>query len=187
MITDFDRSGYFGASDTKFIMGNWDTKTFQKWWLTKLGVNPPFPPNIYMEAGTFYEHYILDLLDVEGLEKDNQIILEDLKLRVNLDGNTQGCIYEVKTYKHGRKFNVKGDYYKQVQVQMFATGIHQCKVIAYPLFDEDYENFDGDNIEKELIEEYAVEYDPKFIEVYLDRLVILRDYLIDEMKELCNE
>ena len=37
MIHNHDRSGWFGASDTSTIMGNWATETFRKWWLEKLG------------------------------------------------------------------------------------------------------------------------------------------------------
>ena len=38
MIHNHDRSGWFGASDTSTIMGNWETETFRKWWLEKLGL-----------------------------------------------------------------------------------------------------------------------------------------------------
>ena len=38
MLSDKDRSGYFGASDTSYIIGNWKTKTFTNWWLVKLGL-----------------------------------------------------------------------------------------------------------------------------------------------------
>jgi len=39
MITNKDRSGWFGASDTSTIVGNYKTKTFKKWWLVKLGLS----------------------------------------------------------------------------------------------------------------------------------------------------
>ena len=39
MIADQDRSGWFGASDTSYVMGNWHTKTFKDWWLKKMGLN----------------------------------------------------------------------------------------------------------------------------------------------------
>lgn len=184
MIHDHDRSGYFGASDTKYVMGNWGTKTFQKWWDTKLGLSPSFPSNIYMDAGTFYEHHILDKLSIPNLVKDKQVILEDLRLRVNLDGNTNDCIYEVKTFKAGNKFKVKKEYYQQVQVQMFATGIHKCIVVAYPLFGEDYEEFNAGNVQEELIEKHEVEYNEDFIREYLFKLKTLRDFLIEELGEL---
>ena len=37
MIHNQDRSGWFGASDTARIMGNWNTQTFARWWGEKLG------------------------------------------------------------------------------------------------------------------------------------------------------
>lgn len=35
MISNHDRSGWIGASDTAMVMGNWDTETFRRWWATK--------------------------------------------------------------------------------------------------------------------------------------------------------
>ena len=32
MIADHDRSGWIGASDTAFVIGNWKTKTWENWW-----------------------------------------------------------------------------------------------------------------------------------------------------------
>ena len=36
VISEQDRSGWFGASDTSYIMGNWNTKTFKNWWAKKI-------------------------------------------------------------------------------------------------------------------------------------------------------
>ena len=98
MITDHDRSGYIGASDVQYVIGNWKTKTWEKWWMQKLGINQDHFDNQYTLAGTNWEHRILDSLHIPGLEKDRQCIIEDLRLRVNLDGNTPDRIKEVKTY-----------------------------------------------------------------------------------------
>ena len=38
MISNKDRSKYWGASETSKIVGNWDTKTFMELYLVKLGV-----------------------------------------------------------------------------------------------------------------------------------------------------
>ena len=38
MIASKDRSGYFGASDVDKIVGNYNTKSFKKWWLEKIGI-----------------------------------------------------------------------------------------------------------------------------------------------------
>ena len=74
MIASKDRSGYIGASDTRFVMGNWNTKTFENWWREKQGLLQNNFTNEAMMAGTAYEHKILDSLGIVGLEKDKQII-----------------------------------------------------------------------------------------------------------------
>ncbi len=38
MIQDHDRSYYIGASDTIYVIGNWETASFEKWWGTKSGL-----------------------------------------------------------------------------------------------------------------------------------------------------
>ena len=81
MITDRDRSYYFGASDTDKIIGNWKTKTWEKWWMQKLGINNDHFDNEYTKAGSNWEHRILDSLHIPNLEKDKQIIVEDLRLK----------------------------------------------------------------------------------------------------------
>ena len=55
-----DRIGTFGASDTHFIMGNWDTATFLNWWQSKLGIKDTSFTNVYVLAGTYKEHQIAD-------------------------------------------------------------------------------------------------------------------------------
>ena len=51
MISSQDRSGWFGASDTDFIVGNWETASFENWWLTKIGINKSNFQNQYTLAG----------------------------------------------------------------------------------------------------------------------------------------
>ena len=46
------RAGWFGASDCKYIMGNWNTVTFINWWQIKLGIKDSLFKNIYTIAGT---------------------------------------------------------------------------------------------------------------------------------------
>ena len=177
MINSKDRSEYFGGSDTSYIVGNWKTKTFEKWWLQKLGINTDHFDNRYTLAGTHFEHKILDSLGIP-IEKDEQIIIEDLKLRVNLDGFYDGCIYEVKTFVNGKGFKVSKKYRDQVNVQMFAKRTRKAKIIAYGLFEEDYDNFFNE-IEKSRRHEFIVEYDEKWINtVFLPRLKYLARCLI---------
>ena len=171
MISNKDRSGYFGASDTKYIVGNWETKTFQNWWLTKIGIIKNNFENKYTLAGTNYEHKILDSLNISDLEKDKQVIVD--RLRVNLDGNTKDKIYEVKTYNYEKGFKVSKAYEQQVLVQMYATGIKQAEIVAYGLIESDYDNY-FHQIDKERLSFYEIQYNQKFIEkTYIPKLKYL--------------
>lgn len=175
MIASQDRSQYFGASDTTMICGNWETKTFKKWWLTKLGLNSNSIKTIAMQAGNNFEHDILNCLDIKDLEKDKQIIID--RLRVNLDGNTSTTIYEVKTYNNEKEFKISKQYWRQVQVEMYVTGIKKAYIVAYGLEEKDYKNF-FNKIDKDRIKYLPIEYDNEFIEKeYKPKLEILTDYL----------
>ena len=178
MITDHDRSGYFGASDVQYVIGNWKTPTWEKWWRQKLGYNTDHFDNRYTIAGTNWEHRILDSLHIPDLEKDKQIIIEELKLRVNLDGNTPFRIKEVKTYQWEKGWKkTPPKYINQVQVQMFASNIHEADIVAYGLEPEDYKNYLRD-LDPRRLQEIPVQYDPNWIEtVYLPKLRILADCL----------
>ena len=171
LIQSQDRSYYIGASDTSMVVGNWGTKTFEKWWLEKLGLNKNDIKTEAMQTGTNYEHKILDALEIDGLEKDKQIIID--RLRVNLDGNTNTCIYEVKTHNIEKEFKVSKQYWRQAQVEMFASNIYKLYIVAYGLQENDYKNY-FNKIDKERIKLLQVDYDEKFItEEYIPKLEIL--------------
>lgn len=177
MIQSHDRSGYIGASDTDKVIGNWKTKTWERWWMQKIGINTDHFDNRYTIAGTNWEHRILDSLQLPDLEKDKQIIIEDLRLRVNLDGNTPTRIKEVKTYQWAKGFKCPQKYKNQVQVQMFAFGIYEADIVAYGLEEADYDNFFRDLDDKRL-QEIPVAYDQKWVDTgYLPKLRILADCL----------
>lgn len=171
MIQSQDRSYYIGASDTSMVVGNWTTKTFENWWLEKLGLNKNSFSTEATKAGNNYEHKILDSLEIETLHKDKQIIID--RLRVNLDGNTDTCIYEVKTHKSEKEFKVSKQYWRQAQVEMYASKIHKLFIVAYALEEQDYNNYFNE-IDKKRIQLIPIEYDEKFIESeYLPKLQIL--------------
>ena len=177
MIANQDRSGFIGASDTKFVIGNWNTKTFEKWWLKKIGIDTSNFSNKYTLAGTHFEHKIIDSLNKKNIEKDKQIIKG--RLRVNLDANTSRCIYEIKTYRYSTGFEIEKhqDYIDQVQVQMYASGIHKAKIVAYGLEEKDYDNYFSE-IKKDRISIFDIPYNEKWIEeVYLPRFKILEECL----------
>lgn len=177
MIANQDRSGFIGASDTKFVIGNWNTKTFEKWWLKKIGIDTSNFSNKYTLAGTHFEHKIIDSLNKKNIKKDKQIIKG--RLRVNLDANTSICIYEIKTYRYSTGFEIEKhqDYIDQVQVQMYASGIHKAKIVAYGLEEKDYDNYFNE-IKKDRISIFDIPYNEKWIEeVYLPRFKILEECL----------
>lgn len=157
------------------VVGNWKTKTFEKWLLEKLGLNKNNFSTEATKAGNNYEHKILDALNIEDLEKDKQIIID--RLRVNLDGNTNTCIYEVKTHKLEKIFKVSKQYWRQAQVEMYASGIHKLYIVAYGLQEKDYNNYFNE-IDKNRLELINVDYDKDFIEnEYLPKLKILTECL----------
>lgn len=157
------------------VVGNWKTKTFEKWWLEKIGIHRNNISTEAMKAGNNYEHKILESLQIEDLEMDKQIIID--RLRVNLDGNTQTCIYEVKTHKEEKEFKVSKQYWRQAQVEMYASNIHNLYIVAYALNESDYNNY-FNKIDKSRLQLIKVDYDSKFIqEEYLPKLKILTDCL----------
>lgn len=175
MIQSQDRSNYIGASDTSFVVGNWKTKTFEKWWLEKIGINKNNLSTEAMKAGNNYEHKILEALEIKDLEMDKQIIID--RLRVNLDGNTNTCIYEIKTHKAEKEFKVSKQYWRQAQVEMYASKIHSLYIVAYALQENDYKNF-FNKIDTERIQKLKVDYDDEFIQnEYLPKLEILTECL----------
>ena len=179
MIKDKDRTGYIGASDTKYVMMGWDTKTFQAWWQSKIGMDDGEVDNIYTLTGNLYEPLILDFLNVE--ERNRQIIIG--RLRVNLDGETEDKVIEVKTYNYIRGWkkpkNVKKwDYWMQVQVEMFATNKRQGMIAAYGLLPTEYGEECEIDPNRMLFE--LIEYDEAWIEdEYLPRLNILAKCIED--------
>lgn len=177
MITDKDRSYYIGASDTDKVVGPWTSKTWRLWWLQKLGKNKHQFENRFMKAGNCYEHRILLALHIPGMRLDEQVIHENLRLRVNYDGCTENCIYECKTFKFENGFRLTPKIIHQVQVQMFAKGIRNAKVVAYGLSPEDYENMERP-VDPQRIQIFTVHYDENWINTeYLPNLRVLAWHL----------
>lgn len=168
MIRDENRAGWFGASDTARIMGNWDTLTFRLWWLEKLGIRTNHIKTDAMQAGTAYEHKILSAIGIKKM--DRQIKLHVLRLRVNLDGEDRETITEVKTHKGD--FKVSKAYWQQCQVEMFATR-KRCKIVSYQLTEAEYQNFFLP-IDKNRIATWPIDRDNEFLRCeYLPRLAYL--------------
>ena len=182
MITNKDRSGYFGASDTSMVIAkNRNTATWNNWWLEKLGLRRNSFTNKAMNAGTHFEHSILHAIN-PMMVMDKQIIIEDLKLRVNLDGWLDGTIYEVKTYKADKEFKVTAQYWRQAQVEMYAAKTKKLYIAAYPLEEGDYLNY-FNKIDKRKITLIPIEYDENWINrEYLPKLKELKSAMIEGRK-----
>ena len=180
MIKTQDRSGWFGASDTKYIMSdNHDTLTWKRWWSQKLGSGEVLAnDNIYTRTGTMFEHPILEAVG-DDIETDGQIIIRDKRLRVNYDGYKDGVIYEVKTHKADKEFKVTKEYYGQCQVEMyvykqmaykwFLPEFKHLYIVSYPLYDDDYRTSEP-MVDPNRISQEMIPYDEKFIKDYLKRL-----------------
>lgn len=125
-----------------------------------MGIPPKKFTSVAMLAGTHFEHRILDKIDI--VSHDRQFINEPLKIRVNLDGDKDGCIYEVKTYKGDKPFKMPKKYIEQVQVQMFISEMRTAKIVVYKLLETDYKNFFAE-IDSERVEIFDVLYDEDFI------------------------
>ena len=180
MIHDHDRSYYIGASDTKFVMGNWNTATFRHWWDIKMGFDEDDIDNIYLRTGTLYEPKILDHLGVK--DRDRQIIIG--RLRVNLDGEEENSVIEVKTFHSAGKWSPPKSYIQQVNVEMFATDYDMAKIIAYEVNDDDYEAVSMDEtlpIDDSRLHEFVEYRNDEWLEdEYLPRLWYLCDCLEKE-------
>ena len=176
MIASKDRSGWFGASDVDKIVGNWSTKTWLDWWLTKVGITRSDVETKAMNAGTHKEHQILEYVS-PFMETDKQILIPELRLRINLDGNIKDHIYEVKTYSADKVFKPSKKYIQQVNVQMFGHKTNVADIVSYGLTDEDYKNYFLP-IDPARLKYHPITYDERWIEtVFLPRISYLADCL----------
>lgn len=175
MIHDQDRSGYFGGSDSKYVMAkNRSTATWKKWWETKLGhIEGNMFDTIYTRAGTRWEHPILYSIHPD-MAVDGQIIMEKYKLRVNYDGWHDGTIYEIKTHKSSKEFDITSYYWQQCQVEMFVyqsmseqwflPKFRELYLVSYALTpDEYYAEEDEISVDKNRLVFHKVKYDKSFI------------------------
>lgn len=178
MIKSKKRAFWIGASDTNYVMGNWDTRSFKLWWMEKLGLRTNELNTKPMRVGNAYEHKIIDSA-VPGAEKDEQIVIPELSLRVNLDGRVGETIYEVKTYS-APSFTVSKKYWQQAQAEMFALkekGLTpSLYILAYHVGEDEYANYFLD-IDPEKLSWHKVLYDEGFEKEYRKRLDILTQCL----------
>lgn len=173
MIASQDRSGWFGASDTNMVLNtNYNTKTFKQWWAVKLGEQESdFKGSIYTDAGNKYEHPILLAIN-ENMNLDRQIIIDKHLLRVNYDGDFNGTIYEVKTHKSDKEYEISTTHWRQTQVEMYSyktmaeeLGLPPFKrlyIVSYALDSDDYYSEQAD-VDFSRVKFHEVKYDKSFI------------------------
>lgn len=191
MIKDYDRRYWFGASDSeKIITPNHNTETWKKWWRVKCGLEESdFKGNKYTAAGTRFEHPILECFD-KGINEDRQLKIEELRLRVNYDGDKNGVIYEVKTHKIDRPFEMTPYIEAQVQTQMYVwkecmEEFNGLYVLSYGLTEEDYMNKEptADDVDFDRIKVHKVKYKRRYIKHFLKVLKPLVEELRPYIKE----
>jgi len=174
MITNQDRSKWFGASDTAIIMRGWDTETFRAWWFTKCGYAVPQYSSWSMDVGNIMEIPIIRAIEkAEGRKISigkRPVYRRRLRLRVNYDGLTKQSVVEIKTTKDGFK-KPPLHYWQQAQALMYALERPLCELYAYRLQEEDYAAPYFPAIEPDRLERLEIPLDQGWIEEkYLPRL-----------------
>lgn len=172
MIQSKDRSGYFGASDTKFVVAtNRNTASWKRWWDVKLGTmeSEQFRTK-EIDAGNRYEHPILLSIN-DDMILDGQIIHEKYPIRVNYDGYLNGVIYEVKTHHAEKEFEISTAYWQQCQVEMyvykemhnswFLPPFEKLYLVSYGLNPDEYTS--DVNIDHNRVKYHPVEFDKGWI------------------------
>ena len=111
-------------------------------------------------------------------------MIDKLLLRVNYDGWLDGTIYEVKTHRSDKDFEVSNTYWRQTQVEMYAykqtyDDFKKLYIVSYPLYpDEYYTDQDDIEIDMSRIKFQEVKYDRSWIKSeYLPKLKELAKYL----------
>ena len=181
MITNTDRSRWFGASDTSYVVGNWDTPTFRDWWSIKCGFPSPHYESRAMKVGNLMEIPIIRKIErVEGrkikLGKHPLYTVKN-RLRVNYDGLTRDSVVEIKTSRHGFD-TVPLNYWRQCQVLMYRTHRERADLYCYTMLPIDYDCPYITEIDYKRLKCFEIPYDQDFIEdTYLPRLGYLADCL----------
>lgn len=132
---------------------------------------PDFQGSKYTDAGNRYEHPILLNIN-ENMNFDRQIKVEKYLLRVNYDGDFNGTIYEVKTHKADREYEISTSHWRQTQVEMYAyktmaeelelPPFKRLYIVSYALDPEEYYGT-GADVDFNRIKFHEVKYDKNFI------------------------
>lgn len=116
------------------------------------------------------------------MRMDGQIVMEKYLLRVNYDGYCDSIIYEVKTHKGDKEFQLIPAYWQQAQVEMyvyqtmykkwFLPEFKKLYVVSYALYPDEYYLEDNEiEIDPDRIIMHEVEYDKAWVKgEYLPKL-----------------
>lgn len=181
MIQSKDRRYYIGASDTYYVMGNWATKTWKAWYLEKLGLGGNDISTKAMKVGNAYEHKIIDSVATKAV-KDEQIIIEELGLRVNYDAIDGERILEIKTYS-ADEFKLSKRYKLQAQAEIYAAkksgriARPELYIVAYKVTEAEYLDYFQD-IDPTRLQWIQVPEDRAFAPEYERRLKTLHEAIV---------
>lgn len=178
MIQSKNRRYYIGASDTYYVMGNWKTKTWKEWYLEKLGLRQSEISTKAMKVGNAYEHKIIDYT-CPGAAKDEQIIIEELGLRVNYDAIDGERIIEIKTYS-SEEFKLSNRYQLQAQAEIYAAKRSgritspEFFIVAYRVTEDEYADYFRD-IDPLRLQWIPIAEDKSFAAQYENKLKALNE------------
>ena len=150
MIKSHDRSGWFGASDTGRVMGRWDGKSFEKWWLVKLGVRSEDFATEAMKTGTskavdlatfpdeiIKQEYLLSPQHIIDYEIESEDVVSDSLVAYTLliKDNIKSDVYTRVYYFVG---NLDGKYTVFINVDYVPENLRAgLNVAKYSYVDED--------------------------------------------------
>jgi hypothetical protein len=177
MIKNQDRSKWFGASDTSMIMGNWQTKTFNDWWMVKLGITTNNVKTWAMECGNILEIPIIRFIEKDEGKKISigrfPFYLRKYRLRCNYDGLRADEVIEIKTTSKPFK-KIPKNYWQQCQVLMYRKKKKKCALYEYQMTEQDYLNPYFPTIDKNRLVRHEIKFSEQFIKnEYLPRLRVL--------------
>lgn len=177
MIKNFNRANWFGASDTHYVVGNWDTQSFLNWWSEKIGLTQNDYSSWEMQCGNLFEIPIIRAIErKEGKHiriGRHPYYSPSKRLRVNVDGIQIKRVVEIKTTGKGFE-KLPNSYYQQVQVLMFRLHKKKATLYAYKMENDDYLYPLIAHIDIDRISQFEIKYDKKFIkEEYLPKLTYL--------------
>lgn len=141
-----------------------------------MGLNKDNIETKAMKVGTNFEHRILAKIP-KVTEKDTQILIPEIGLRVNYDGTGKDYICEVKTSKN--EYKLTKSHFLQAQVEMLAWRmkygvIPEMEIAAYQVNEQDYLNY-FTPIDLERLKLIPVQFDQSIADEYLKRLEIIHD------------